>query len=561
MVHEWKSIALVVFLSLALVGLWGCDDSDDGNEYIGDEDTTEVEEEDFDWMDGPEIVNESPELEEEIVEAEEEVVTATLDEKLEAQFDLYEQARTAIITRVVDETGVVTRDEWEEWLTPEADYVLSDDDLTDLRQSHQDIIATGRTQAIADSTLDLEQFRDNATEVQRYCTELPKGGMIHIHPSGTRDRDTVIALLEELNPTVDGADILEEANDGVLTMLYDDEVTYLTNLPVKKYLEYEEADRTKIQDLFFLPDNPPTHDFVRFEAMFSIADVLLEQDETKLDWVEEKTYLDFLQRAALYKVSYVEFTSVMWPDTATFEQLHTWAEDWYTTTGVTVRWNSAFVRTLDYDTNTTWTNNFIGILKENSYTELVGIDLLANETNTSALETGQNIYIPILDAINDGEMSIHRTMHAGELGDIRNVRDAMIMGAERVGHGVLLWQDPIGLEYARRASLPIEINLYSNYRLQVEEDFSKHPFLSYLRMGMPVSLSTDDEGMFVTDIVNECVVAVTYTDITHAEVKQMAYNSLQTSFADDTLKNGLIEKLDTDFTQFESDWSQYATVE
>ncbi len=565
MSNPLKLVAFALFLFSCSIAFSACDDSNDNaNEFQGGDEEFVLEEE-FDLPDLEEETSESeeqsPEIEEDVAETEEENVPVTLDQKLDAQFELYGEARTKIITRVVEEDGVVTRDEWEEWLTPDTSYTMTEDDLTELQQRHTDLIATARTEAIASSTLDLDEIRQSTTEVERYCTELPKGGMIHIHPSGTRDRETVVALLEELNPTVNGADILEEANDGVLTMLYNEEVTFLTDLPVKHYLEYDEAEKVAIQDLFFLPVDPPTHDFVRFEAMFSIADVLLEQDETKLDWVEEKTYVDFLERAALYHVSYVEFTSVMWPDTVTFEQLHTWAEDWYASTGVTVRWNSAFVRTLDYDTNTAWTNAFIGILENNSYTELVGIDLLANETHTPALDTGQNIYVPILDAVQDGRISIHRTMHAGELGDVRNVRDAMIMGAERVGHGVLLREDPITLEYATQVQLPIEINLYSNYRLQVEEDFSKHPFLNYLRLGLPVSLSTDDEGMFVTDIVQECIVAVTNTDITHAEIKRMAYNSLETAFADDTLKTGLIEKLDTDFVQFESDWFQYATGE
>ena len=225
-------------------------------------------------------------------------------------------------------------------------------------------------------------------------------------------------------------------------------------------------------------------------------------------------------------------------------------------TGIIVRWNSAFVRTLDAETNSQWAQELIAVLSNNTYPELVGIDLLANETDTPALETGQQIYIPVLAAVNAGTINLHRTMHAGELGFVHNVRDAMIMGAERVGHGVLLAQDPVALEYARlERVLPIEINIYSNYRLQVNEDFSQHPFLDYLRLGLPVSLSTDDEGMFITDITNEFRIAIKYTDITHAEVKQMAYNGLETAFSDEMLKTELIEKLTAEFAAFESQWS------
>jgi len=170
-------------------------------------------------------------------------------------------------------------------------------------------------------------------------------------------------------------------------------------------------------------------------------------------------------------------------------------------------------------------------------------------------ETGQNIYIPILAANENGRIELHRTMHAGELGNIHNVRDAMIMGAERVGHGVLLAQDTLSLEYAvQEKGLPIEINICSNYKLQVNEDFSKHPFLNFLRLGLPISLSTDDEGMFLTDISNEYKIAITYTDITHDELKQMAFNSIETAFADEAVRAVLLIKLNKEFEAFEEKW-------
>lgn len=479
-----------------------------------------------------------------------------IDEKLQAQFALYGETQEKAIERVVEQGGILQREEWESWLTPSPEDLLSEDELAKIADRQHQTIEDNRLTAMQSVSLDLDLIRNDQAKLEQYCLEFPKGALLHIHPTGTRSRQTVQEILEAVNPVINGPEILVEANEGEFSMLYPDEVAYLTALPVLNYLDYDEEDKEKILEFFFLPSDPPTHDFMRFEAIFTIND-LLNQDVSMQDWVEEKTYLDFLHRCADQNVSYVEFTKVMWPDPVTFEQLHTWAEAWYEETGVIVRWNSAFVRTLDFDTNTVWTQELINVLENNNYAELTGIDLLANETNTPALETGQNIYLPILVANDQGTISLHRTMHAGELGDIRNVRDAMIMGAERVGHGVLLAQDPLSLEYAvQEKSLPIEINLYSNYRLQVNEDFSKHPFLDFLRLGLPISLSTDDEGMFVTDITNEYKIAITYTDITHDELKQMAFNSIETAFADDAVKAKLLIKLNQEFELFEEKWSQ-----
>ncbi|MFK5953958.1 MAG: hypothetical protein QM498_12925 [Desulfobacterium sp.] len=479
-----------------------------------------------------------------------------IDEKLQTQFGLYGETQDKAIERVVEQGGIILREEWESWLTPAPEDLLSEDELAQIADRQQQTIEANRLKAMQSVSLDLDLIRNDPSKLEQYCLEFPKGALLHIHPTGTRNRQTVQEILEVVNPVVDGPEILVDANDGELSMLYPDEVAYLSNLPALNYLDYDEENKERILGFFFLPDDPPTHDFMRFEAIFTIND-LLNQDVSMQEWVEEKTYLDFLYRCAEQNVSYVEFTRVMWPDPLTFEQLHTWAEAWYEETGVIVRWNSAFIRTLDFDSNTAWTREFINVLENNHYPELTGIDLLANEADTPALETGQNIYVPILAANEQGTIEIHRTMHAGELGDVRNVRDAMIMGVERVGHGVLLAQDPLSLEYAvQEKVLPIEINIYSNYRLQVNEDFSKHPFLDFLRLGLPISLSTDDEGMFVTDIANEYKIAITYTDITHEELKQMAFNSIETAFADEAVKSELLIKLSQEFEQFEEKWSQ-----
>lgn len=479
-----------------------------------------------------------------------------IDEKLQTQFDLYGEAQDKALNRVVEQGGIIQRKEWENWLTPAPEDVLDEDELVSIADRQQNTIEDNRLRAMQSVSLDLDLIRNDQAKLEQYCMEFPKGALLHIHPSGTRNRQTVKEILEVVNPTINGPEILVEANDGELSMLYPDEVDFLFALPVLHYLNYDEINQNRLLDFFFLPNDPLTHDFMRFEAIFSIND-LLRQDVSLQAWVEEKTYLDFLHRCADQNVSYVEFTRVMWPDTSTFEQLHTWAVDWYEETGVIVRWNCAFIRTLDFDTNTEWTRELIDILQNNHYAELTGIDLLANETDTPALETGQNIYLPVFAANEEGTLNLHRTMHAGELGDIRNVRDAMIMGVERVGHGVNLAQDTLALEYAvQEKRLPIEINLYSNYRLQVIEDLSNHPFLDFLRLGLPVSLSTDDEGMFITDIANEYKIAIAYTDITHEELKQMAFNSIETAFVDDTVKGDLLRKLRHEFELFEEKWSQ-----
>jgi adenosine deaminase len=139
------------------------------------------------------------------------------------------------------------------------------------------------------------------------------------------------------------------------------------------------------------------------------------------------------------------------------------------------------------------------------------------------------------------------------------MRDAILLGAERVGHGTQAWKDPVALEFAANQKLPIEANLVSNVRLGYAASFRAHAFLDLLRLGLRVSLSTDDEGILVTDITNEFVAAITHTNITYSEVRQLVLNSIDTAFVDDAEKGRLRGQVEQDLREFEASWRAAAS--
>ena len=75
----------------------------------------------------------------------------------------------------------------------------------------------------------------------------------------------------------------------------------------------------------------------------------------------------------------------------------------------------------------------------------------------------------------------------------------------------------------------VEINLTSNDDvLGIRGKF--HPFPTYRKFGVPVAISTDDEGIERIDLSNEYVRAVESYDLTYADLKQIARASLEHSF-------------------------------
>ena len=104
--------------------------------------------------------------------------------------------------------------------------------------------------------------------------------------------------------------------------------------------------------------------------------------------------------------------------------------------------------------------------------------------------------------------------------------------AERIGHGVDVMQekDPIGLlkEMAKRNML-VEINLTSNDQI-LDVSGDEHPLPVYLKYGVPVAISTDDEGVARSNMTHEYLRAVEGYHLSYTELKHMTRQSLEHSF-------------------------------
>lgn len=478
--------------------------------------------------------------------------TLSLDQKLERQQQRFDFVQQQVIQRYTDESlplaqRFIVREEWDKWLTPQAHEQFSEEDKQQLLTHFKQDIQASRQQAARHSLIDLDKVRalpqpQALQYIQKMCAAMPKGGMLHIHPWGSLTPETFQASLERTNPVIDVATLVQQlSNPQGRARLYPEELAWLRSLPQKAhFLSWQKKDRERFVALSVLPSG--VHSFERFEGVFRILATAIGDSWDNLS----KSYDDFMQRAVNAGVSYVEFTEHITPEQIDqYEALAQRLEQRY---GVVVRFNNAFFRT---QTNEDLDKQVQAMLQAGTSPHIIGVDLLANETDTPALEKGQVVYGAVLAAVKRKGATWRRTMHAGELGADYNPRDALLLGAERLGHGVRLINDPLTLQYARTKAIPIEINLTSNLKLGAVPDLQQHPFLTYLRLGLPVSLSTDDEGVFATDINQECELAASKTDVTYYELKEMAKNSIRTAFVDDKTKAALLDKLAQQFTTFE----------
>jgi adenosine deaminase CECR1 len=144
------------------------------------------------------------------------------------------------------------------------------------------------------------------------------------------------------------------------------------------------------------------------------------------------------------------------------------------------------------------------------------------------------------------------SIHAGEVDEPNaHVRETLLLGADRIGHGLNLIADDDTMRLMRHGQYLVEINLISNLLLGYVQDYSQHPFPEYLRTGIPVALSTDDRGMWGTTLTDEFFVAATEFNLSWDEIKLLSRNSLAHAFVSPTVKQELLDKYDARIARFE----------
>ena len=180
----------------------------------------------------------------------------------------------------------------------------------------------------------------------------------------------------------------------------------------------------------------------------------------------------------------------------------------------------------------------------------VGLNLVGLEEN------GHGYPMRFLDtfrALRARYPTLALSIHAGEMdGNDSHIRDTLLLGATRIGHGVNLIRDPDTLLLlAQTRRVLVEVNLISNRLLEYTPDLAKHPFPEYLRTGVPVCLNTDDRGMWDSNLTDEYFTAVKTFNLSWGEIVELGRNSLAYSFVQPDVKAKLLADYEARIAAFE----------
>ncbi len=138
------------------------------------------------------------------------------------------------------------------------------------------------------------------------------------------------------------------------------------------------------------------------------------------------------------------------------------------------------------------------------------------------------------------QMNLPRTAHAGETVGAGNVWKAIReLDAHRIDHGTKAQEDETLLDYLVEHQIPLTQCLTSNLRLNVVESIQRHPFGSFHRRGMCVTLNTDDPQVFGTTLTDEYLLAANAFNLDAHQIATIVLNGVQASFIDEKAKQQL----------------------
>ena len=151
-------------------------------------------------------------------------------------------------------------------------------------------------------------------------------------------------------------------------------------------------------------------------------------------------------------------------------------------------------------------------------------------------------FTDVFDRVRD--LGLRTVVHAGEGTNARDVWDAIdILGVDRVAHGIRAIEDEQLMRTLAERKTPLDLAVTSNYRTRVVTT-QPHPVRQLIDAGIVVTLSTDDPSLFRTSLSREYVRARRWGALTVDELRGIAVNGIEASFASELEKQRLRFELD-----------------
>ena len=136
------------------------------------------------------------------------------------------------------------------------------------------------------------------------------------------------------------------------------------------------------------------------------------------------------------------------------------------------------------------------------------------------------------------------TVHAGEGDGPASIREALHRcGADRIGHGTRLREDPSLEAYVIDHRITLEVCPTSNVQTRVVPTFAEHPLARYVVMGAVVTINTDNRLMSGVSLTDEYVRCAQQLNFDLDTLAMLAITSFDSSFLPHVERESLRETI------------------
>jgi len=125
------------------------------------------------------------------------------------------------------------------------------------------------------------------------------------------------------------------------------------------------------------------------------------------------------------------------------------------------------------------------------------------------------------------------TIHAGEAAGPESVRQAISMGARRLGHGIRAQEDSEVLATIREKGVQLDTAPTSNAQTKAVRRLQDHPLKRFFEQGIKVTISTDSRTVSHITLSREFENAVASVGCSPEQVWAMNLQALEGGFADE----------------------------
>ena len=219
---------------------------------------------------------------------------------------------------------------------------------------------------------------------------------------------------------------------------------------------------------------------------------------------------------------------------AMLEAMSNAAEEVKESTGLETRFVATGVRNLGAE-NVTEVAKFV---RDNPHPMVTGFGIAGNERAGKFDDFAEALSIA-------KGAGLKLALHAGEICGPESIRDAVRLGASRVGHGVSAVQDPTLMKELAEKNVMVEVCPTSNRILvgELKGDLANHPARKLYDAGIKISINPDDGGIFGTQTGKEHRISAKQFGFTKAEMYDITLCALDCSFADVKTRKQLKENV------------------